>query len=197
MSSLFGGLLEQIGGGNLEALSSQLGTDPGTTQKAAGAAIPLLMAALARNASKPEGATALHGALARDHDGSVLDNLSGFLASPDTKTGDGILGHVLGARRGSVEQGVAQAGGINPAAASKMLSILAPMVLGALGKQQRAQNLDAASLGKMLTNENSVAEKAAPGLGALTRLLDADGDGSITDDLTKLGRNALGGLFRG
>jgi len=50
MPSLIGGLLEPLGGANLDRLSNQIGTDNDATRKAASAAIPVLLAALARNA---------------------------------------------------------------------------------------------------------------------------------------------------
>ena len=39
----------------------------------------MILAGLARNAAQPEGADPLHGAVQRDHDGSLLDDLGGFL----------------------------------------------------------------------------------------------------------------------
>ena len=68
-----------------------------------GAALPLLMGALGRNASQPQGAQSLLGALQRDHLGS--NDLSGLLGAvlggsrqgqPSRQTdGAGILGHIL------------------------------------------------------------------------------------------------------
>ena len=98
-------MLEQmLGGAEVKELSAQLGADEGTTQKAVGAALPTLLAALQKNAAKPGGAEALHNALSRDHDGSVLSDVSGYLRGGDSGAGDGILGHVLGNRRPQVER---------------------------------------------------------------------------------------------
>jgi len=68
----------QIAGPALGQISGQIGADPQSTQTAVSAALPLLLGALARNASQPGGAEALAGALGRDHDGSVLDHVAGF-----------------------------------------------------------------------------------------------------------------------
>ena len=66
------------------------------TSKAMAAALPLLLGALSRNASQGDGASSLHQALANDHDGSILDDIGGFLGSGNTSSGNDILGHVLG-----------------------------------------------------------------------------------------------------
>lgn len=194
--SLLDMMMSQLGGQSAE-LSRQLGADQDQTRTAMAAAVPLLMGALTRNASEPDGAASLLSALSRDHDGSILDNLGGALAAPDTAAGDGILGHVLGSRRTAVEAGVSQSSGMEPKAVSRMLTMLAPVIMGAVGRTQRQQNLDAGGLAAMLGSERDQALAAAPDLGMLGNLLDSDNDGQIVDDLGKLGKNVLGGILGG
>ncbi|MDH3495935.1 MAG: DUF937 domain-containing protein [Gemmatimonadota bacterium] len=194
MASVLETLVGQFAGTPVQRLSQSLGTDDATAQKALGAALPLLVSALAKNASEPKGADALHRALAKDHDGSVLNDVGGFLNQPDTKTGDGILRHVLGDRRQAAEAGISQASGLDARGAATLLATLAPVVMGALGRQQRQQGLDTAALAQMLQGERQQAANA-PGLSGLAGLLDADKDGQIVDDLAKLGGKMLGGLF--
>ena len=55
-------------------MARQLGVPNDQVQKAVDVGIPLLLSALTRNASSPEGAQSLSDALARDHDGSVLQH---------------------------------------------------------------------------------------------------------------------------
>jgi hypothetical protein len=189
-------LTQQLGGGNLGALSQTLGSDEKKTQGALAAALPILMAAMARNSSTPDGASSLHHALSRDHDGSVLDDLQGFLRSPDTGTGDGILRHVLGERRSQVEEGISKSSGLDAASVAKLMATVAPLVMGALGRQQRQQDLDVGALTGVLAEENRTAAETAPALSGLARILDSDQDGSVADDLAKLGKGLLGGLFK-
>ena len=77
------GILDLLGpalsGGTLQQLSSAVGTDEQTTQRAAAAALPLLLGAMNRNTNSPQGAQSLANALDQDHDGGLLDNLGGFL----------------------------------------------------------------------------------------------------------------------
>lgn len=188
-------LAGQLTGTRTAQMSQAIGADQAATQKALQAALPLLLAALAKNATNRQGAEALHQAVARDHDGSLLENLDGYIARPDTQTGDGILRHVLGAKRQAVEAGISKASGLDSKGVATMMASLAPLVMGMLGQTQRQQNLDAPGLAQMLQGEQQHVAASAPGLGGLARLLDSDNDGHITDDLAKIGGKLLGGLF--
>ncbi len=217
--SLLQMLTQQLGGQTAQQIGSQIGSDPSTTQKALTTALPLLLGGLARNANKsPEGAQSLANALEHDHDGSVLDSLSGLLGggglggllgsaggllgggSPSRATdGDGILRHVLGERRGAIEQGVAKASGLDAGKTGQLLSMLAPLVMGALGKAKRQQNLDADGVAALLNRERAQVESETPGMaqGGLLGLLDMDDDGSIVDDVAKIGASLGGGSILG
>jgi hypothetical protein len=194
MNSITDLLTQQLTGNALSQISQQIGADEGTTGKAISAAVPLLISALARNSSQPEGAQALHQALARDHDGGILDDLTGFLGNTQSANGAGILRHVLGEQRGAVEQGLAQGAGLNTPAIGQLLEVVAPMVMGALGRTQQQQGLDANALSAFLGTQQQMAQASAPGMmGLLGNLLDADKDGSVIDDLGRLAGKLFGG----
>lgn len=193
MSNMLEMLAQQLSGTPLETLSQSLGADRAKTQIAMGAALPLLVSALARNVATPQGAQALQQALAKDHDGSVLDNLDGVIRQPDARAGDGILRHVLGNRRQAVEAGIGKASGLDAKDVSTMLTTLAPVVMGMLGRNQRQQGLDPAALAQMLQGERQRAD--TPALGGLASLLDRDGDGQVMDDLANMGGKLLGGML--
>ena len=196
MTTLLDMLSGQLGGNALSHISQQLGTDEQTAGTAVSAALPVLLGALAKNSAKPQGAQALFGALDRDHDGSVLDDVIGNLTGSNQAAGDGILGHVFGARRGQVENNVSRASGLDPAMVTRLMTMLAPLVMGMLGRQKRQQNLDAGGLSDLLANEQNQLQRQNPQLGGLAQMLDSDHDGQIGDDIAKLGKSLLGGLFR-
>lgn len=193
MASLLDSLMGQLGGGALKNLSQQIGADENSTQNAVGAALPMLLGAISRNAQDGQGAEALSGALERDHDGGILDDIGGFLGGGDDKPGMGILKHVLGGKQQAVESGVAKASGMGQQSAGKLMAMLAPVVMGALGKAKREGGLDAGKLAGMLGQERQEIERRAPQqMGMLGKLLDSDGDGDF--DLSD-GVKALGKLF--
>lgn len=194
-------LTRVLGGDTVSQLSNAIGADREATGRAVGAAMPLLFSALARNAQRPGGAAALGQALDRDHDGSVLDDLAGFLGggSPaaGATEGDGILRHALGGRRTAAEAMVGRASGLDAQSVSRLLAMLAPLVMGALGRTRQRQELDDAGLAGMLGRERQRAEAAAPGgLGSLAGLLDSDGDGEVLDDALRIGGDLLSGFLK-
>ena len=79
----------------------------------------------------------------------------------------------------------------------KLLTSLAPVVLGALGKAQRQNNLDAGALAGMLGQERQQIEsRQSQAAGIMGALLDTDGDGDVDmGDLPKHGAGLLGELF--
>lgn len=206
MSGILDILSQQLGGDAIRQMSRQLGADEGATQSAIAGALPVLIGALSKNAAKPGGADALSSALERDHDGSVLDHLGAVLGgsgggglSQRSLNGTGILGHILGGERSDVEASLGRAAGLDAGSAGKLLAMLAPLVMGALGRTQRQQGLDSGGLADLLNGERRRARAAAPsGLGGLVgSFLDQDGDGDYKDDVAKMGMGMLGKLFKG
>ena len=187
MNALTEMITRQLAGNAISMISSKIGADTGTTSKAVAIALPLLIAALARNSSTPTGAEALNQAVARDHDGTILDNLNAFLGNSESANGAGIIGHVLGDQRSSAENGLAQSTGLDPGAAGLLLETVAPLVMGALAKTQQAQGLDANGLSNYLGNQQQQAVASSPDvMGILGNLLDSNKDGSVMDDVGRL-----------
>jgi hypothetical protein len=191
-------LAQTLGGNTLGQISSQIGADEASTAKAVSAALPILLGARDRNTDQPGGAESLLNALNRDHDGSVLDSIGDLLGGAQSGPGGAILGHVLGGKQKSVEAGLSQVSGLDSSSIAKLLPILAPIVMGMLGRAQRQQGFDAGSLSDFLTGERKRAQSRNPGAGDLLgNLLDTDNDGQVIDDVVKLGTSLLGGLLGG
>ena len=200
------GILDLLGpalsGGTLQNLSRSVGTDEQTTQRAMMAALPVILGAMNKNTNDPQRAQSLASALERDHDGSLLDHLGGFLGggttaapnvNPKATDGGGILGHIFGNNLNQVEQGVGRATGMNTQQVTKLLMMAAPLVMAYLGRQKRQQNLDAGGLSDLLQREAASTRQAAPNdlLGSIGSFLDRDGDGNPLDDVAGM----LGGLL--
>lgn len=186
-------LAQQIGGANQEK-----------TAMAANGILSTLTGALARNASNTEGARALNDALERDHDGSILDNFMDMLGgnrqpAPQQQramNGAGILKHLLGDRQGGALDLISQMSGLNQNQSGSLMQMLAPMVLGMLGKQKRSQGLDLAGLASLLSGTVAQQKQSNPAMGLISGFLDKDGDGSIMDDVAGMGMKMLGNFFK-
>lgn len=110
--------------------------------------------------------------------------------------GGAILGHVLGRRQAPVEQGLGKASGLNAQQIGTLLAMLAPIVMGVLGRMKQKQGIDASRLPDVLEKSTKRMEKETPGVGGLAGMLDANNDGQIADDLARMGSSVLGGLFK-
>ncbi len=200
MSELMSMLSQALGGGTVSQIARQIGADETHTSSAITAALPILLGSLDRNSDQPGGAEALFGALSRDHDGSLLDNLGGLLggtlSGSKTTAGTAILGHILGGKQRSVETGLSRSSGMDMATIAKLLPILAPIVMGVLGKLSRQKQLDAQGVSGYLTGERERAQQEQPdAMAVLGKLLDSDNDGDVVDDVVKLGSGLLGSFF--
>lgn len=186
----------------INQMSQETGASPEQTQVAAQGAISTLLGGLAKNA-QGGGAEGILGALDRDHDGSVLDDVMGLISGASQSNaagalnGAGILGHVLGGQAGSAAEMISKATGVNENGVLGMMVKLAPLVMGVLGQQKQQQGFDASGLAGLLGG--SVQQQSDnPLMQMATRFLDKDGDGSAIDDLAGMvGSKLLGGLFGG
>ncbi len=161
-------------------------------------ALPVLMQAMKRNASSPQGADGLLSALNSKHDGSILDNIGGlFEGGVDSNVmedGSKILGHILGGKQQNVENAIGAKAGMDANSVANILKVAAPILMGMLGKQTKEQNVSDSSgldglLGGLLKGNSPQQEQSF-----LESILDADGDGSIIDDVAGM---VLGGSKKG
>lgn len=195
----------------ISGVAGSTGQDTNKTSSVLTMALPVLMKAMQRNAATPQGAESLKNALNK-HDGGILDNLgdlfNGGVNSDVLQDGGKILGHVLGNKQQGVEQVIGQKAGMDTGAVADILKTAAPILMGLLGKQSRQENVNNSSdlsglLGGLLGGNSTQKEQSF-----LEQILDADGDGSIVDDVAGMilgnaGNNQqksgglLGGLLGG
>ncbi len=184
-------------------LSQQVGADDHEkTEAAAAGIVSTLIGALANNASTPEGAQSLNNALERDHDGSVLDDLVGMLSgnahpqNPKALDGPGILSHLLGDRQSGAVDMISRVSGLDSSKVGNLMALLAPVVMGTLGKTKKEQGLGMDDIAGLLTQTKVRQAEQNPTMALITRFLDQDGDGSIVDEVAGMGMKILSGFFK-
>lgn len=200
MSNILDLIQSQLSGDVIEQLSNKVGGNTAETQSAIQSAIPTILKALTNNVSTTEGASSLANALEKDHDGSILNDLMGFItAGNDTNGGNGILQHLFGDKRQNVEQEISQQSGLNSGATSNLMTQLAPIVMGFLGQQKKQGGLDIGGIASLVMNQFTGARTQSSTqngqLDMITSLLDRDGDGSIMNEAMDIGKGLLGNLF--
>ncbi|HEX2478327.1 MAG TPA: DUF937 domain-containing protein [Geminicoccaceae bacterium] len=181
-------LIEQWLGSNEVAtrLGALVGLSPESTRTAIRAAVPAILAALVSQAQRPAGRDQLAAAV-RNQDPGVLDTLSATLSGGRERSlvdsGSSVLTSLLGGSKvDGLSGAIARFAGLNQGSATSLLGALAPVVLGALGREQRAQGLDAQGLANLLNDQKGNIAQALPA--GLTSELGSTGllDG-ITDRL--------------
>ena len=210
MASILDLLNSDAGKTLISGASKQLGQDQAKTSSALSAALPLILGAMKNNAKTPEGAAGLLSALKNEkHSGSILDNLGSILGGGGIddnvmKDGAGILGHVFGGKEQNVANAVSNTSGIDAGSAMNLLKVAAPVLMGMLGKQSREKNVsDTGGIGDLLGGLLGGSGEKEQSM--ITKLLDADGDGSVIDDIAGMvlgsggtkKKSGLGGLLGG
>jgi hypothetical protein len=181
--------------GQVGQVSQRIGADEAKTRTAIHAAVPALMAAFAGEAQRGGG---IRAAIRQDHDGAIIDQLPQYLSgtaqlSPRTTNGAGILDHTLGDQQEQVARAVSARSGLDLGTVMKLLPLLAPIVMGMLGKKSNASpdggfSLD--DLGSILGRETEDAKQSNPDLGdILGRLGSGGGIGDVLGGLLGGGRD--------
>lgn len=207
MSVLLDLIEKHINPSSINSLSQNIGADSEQTKSAIAAALPLLAGALSSKATGTTGLSFLTSLLDKNNDGSVLDDVVGMItgraadagSAQATVTAQGVtaVNSMLGEHVETVKQQISQTSGLDIGAVSKLLPLLAPMVLGALTKAQASQNLSGARLSEFLEKERTdIAAKAPESQGFMASLLDKNNDGSIADDVLKMGAGLLGNVLK-
>ena len=194
----------QLGQAAMQQIAKQIGGSPQQVNTATDGVLSTLMSALAKNTKSQEGASSLLNALDNDHDGGVLDNLQDLIGgntagiNPRAANGAGILKHLLGNNQSSAVDMISKMSGLGGSQAGSLMTMLAPVLMGALGKQKKQQNLDIGGLANLLNGQTHQRRSSGnPLFDMANKFLDADGDGSAVDDImSKVGGGLLKSLFR-
>lgn len=191
MASFIDEFMKRYGPEVTRQMSTNLNVDKATVQKLIPQLAPLIISGLKKQKDTRGGEERVDHILNKYGDSSALDNIKDVIASKTRASDtDANLGGLLG-NSGGTEAAMALSKKLNidPSAIMKMIQALSPILLGALSKKR---------------------DTSGAGLSGIASMLDADGDGSILDDvagfLTKRGASqskgksilgsVLGGLMK-
>ncbi len=102
-------------------------------------AAPLVISYLKNKSQDANEAEALNKALDRDHDGSILDNPA--QAAERQQEGGSILDHIFGGQKATVENQLSQNTGISMEKIGPILAMLAPIIMGYIGKEKQSSGV--------------------------------------------------------
>jgi len=159
-------------------MSSNFNVDQSTVQKLLPQLAPLILSGLKRQKDTMGGDQRVDHILNKYGEASVLDNIKDLISSKaQVADVDPNLGGLLGASGGlQAAQTLGKSLGIDASTIMKMIPALSPLLLGALSRKR---------------------DTGGDGISGIGAMLDADGDGSIIDDvagyLLKSGSTKTGG----
>ncbi|NNE56774.1 MAG: DUF937 domain-containing protein [Hellea sp.] len=211
-------ILQAQGGRSVQTAGRTVGLNKAQTTQAIAALLPALSSALKQNTQTPEGLAGLLQALQRGNHDQYLDTPATMKNESSVLDGNAILGHLFGSK--DVSRAVAghasQKTGIKTDLLKKLLPLVATMAMGSLSKQTREPTMQEQltklaleqmsgggrqrqpGLGGLLgglfggqaRQQKRVQQQHQQGLGILGNLLDADGDGSVMDDVLGMAMKA-------
>jgi hypothetical protein len=160
-------------------MATNYGVDQGTVQQLIPKLAPLILGGLKRQKDDQGGEARVDHILNKYGDSSALNNIKDLISNKanDPKA-DANLGGLLGTGGGvQAAQVLGKSLNIDASTIMKMIPALAPLILGALSKKR---------------------DSGGAGISGIGSLLDADGDGSIIDDVAGfLLKGGSGGQAKG
>jgi hypothetical protein len=199
MSGIMEMVNSDLGKQIIGSISEKTGVNASEASTVVANGLPALLAAMQNNLSGDGASGLLNAITSGKHNGAILDNVSGFLNGNDFTDGSKILGHVLGDKQENMVQGLSSKTGVDSSIIAKILPMLAPLVMGYLGKKANNTNVTNNSdlgglLGGLLSNSG--------GSSILTSVLDQNGDGKldVSDAMSAISgkkKGGLGGLLGG
>jgi hypothetical protein len=177
-------------------IAGALGLNRNDAQSGVTAVVPALLAAFSGLADKPGGAQSLVNTVKQQS--GVLDNFASMIGGNNLSSfierGSSLLTSLLGSHDQSALTGaVARFGGLGQNKASSLLGMLAPVVMGLIGRQIGTRGVDIGSLTSLLASQKEQIAQALPnGLG---ELLDRTGLSSGLESARRATTAAAPGQF--
>jgi len=174
----------QLSGDNINRFASAIGSDPSQTSSSINAAVPAILAALAKTASSSEGASRLASAVDNFDDRAVANpaqagSAGKSLIEDGNNTLDSLLGGGMTSGLSSV---LAKFTGMGSGMITTILGFCTPLIMNVLKGRKQAMGLDAGGLSNLLEGQKQNIVNAMPsGLGsALGALPGFGGFGGVT-----------------
>src|SRR5580704_12052478 len=151
-------------------LASQLGESTDTVQRGLQASSAAMLFGLAAKADEPGFLSQIFGLITNPaNSAGALSSFTSSLGSATTGTassltdlGSRFLSSIFGSRESAVADAIGQTSGLSSSKAMSLLTMAAPLVLGALGSHVRENGLSASGLANSLKTEASGLQRFLP-----------------------------------
>lgn len=197
--NLFGELKELLLGDVANKAANLLGEKEDKVKTAIEGLIPTFVGGLMKRASNEAGATTLMNVVKKgNHDGSIIEQIGNLVNNKDSfaqvvEKGNGLVSMLLPDKKSSIATMISQFAGVRNSSATSLLSIVAPIVVGKLGKMVTTQNLDKAGLANTLLDQRSILLDETPE-NLQTKMIDVLGLSTFLSEEIKPVQFAPGGI---
>lgn len=157
-------IVKSVGGEALKQLGGFLGEGEAQTKSAVSAALPTLLASLAGLSSTTSGAQKLASAV-EEADAGILGNLGNLLGGGAAlaDTGNSLLGSLLSSSMlGNLAGVLSKFTGMNTASITKLLGVLAPLILANLKRETKSTGATPSALSDLFARCAPDIAKAMP-----------------------------------
>lgn len=152
-------------------IAAALGLNRSDAQSGVSAAVPALLASFCGLADKPGGAQSLVNTIKQQS--GVADNFASMVGGSNQASfvdrGSSLLTSLLGSHdTSSLSGAVGRFAGLGQTKATSLLGMLAPLVMGLIGKQIGTRGIDVGSLTSLLASQrDQIAQALPPGMGQM------------------------------
>jgi len=157
---------DQVSDNFLNKASEVIGGSPASTQKAIGALIPSFMGSVVTKASTESGASDLLSMIKNggynSNAGSTEMNLMNNKTNEILSKGENLVSKLMGNNADNLVSRISSFSNLTKGGTSKLLSMVAPMVMGAIGKQVSQNNLNANGLRDLIKDQSQYVRAAMP-----------------------------------
>lgn len=156
-------------------LGGALGEDSSTASRGAAAAVPAILGGIVQKGSTEHGASDLLDSF-KSYESQDSTSMDAALDDPARQQsllekGRGALSSIFGGRSDSIAETIGSHSGMKKSSALGMMGMLAPMVMGLVGRHARENKLDPSGLSSLLRSQSGHLSKALPGgLGSMLGL---------------------------
>ena len=167
----------QLDDSAFEQLGGLLGQSAENTRSAVDAALPTILGGIVDKVSNDSGAADMFSRQLEGLDAGTATDLGGLLADTNRDSlaakGGEMLQGLFGDKLGGVADLISQFSGMDGKSASSLLSMILPVVLGAINKQKRIHGLDNAGALQLLGDQKDYISQAMPS--GMSELLNSSG----------------------
>lgn len=168
MSNIISELGNLVSSQLVKSAANSLGESEGGISKVIGALTPTVLGGLLNKSKDASGFGQIFDMLSKKENTNYLDNLSGLIGGGNLAHNDpkdaagGLLGSLFGNKMGGILDTVSGIAGVKRSSTSSLLGMVAPMVMGYLGKKISTDGLNASGLASLLGSQRNHIAEAMP-----------------------------------